>query len=118
MLRYWRIFWNRLAARIIAHVQEDPPITQQPRGLCEHHASGCYLCPREHCIGMLNDRDDPDPNKPKPFTSGHCVHGPSHNGGPGVRFNMTLHGANKYCKRAVLARGYSDIRTHDMVMED
>ena len=117
MLRYWRNFWTRAYGKNVRYMQADPAILEQPRSLCEHHAAGCYLCPRGHCIGMLNDRDHPDPNKPKPRTSARCVYGPSRNGAPGVRFNMTLQGANEYYKRQAMANGYSDVRTREMLKE-
>ena len=103
---------------MIARVQEDAPIRQQPRSVCEHHAAGCYLCPRERCIGMLNDREDPDPEKPRPSTSGHCVYMPGENGGIGMRVNMTLQGANEHYKRSAMDRGYSDISTREMILAD
>lgn len=103
---------------VIARVQEDAPIRQHPRNSCGHHAAGCYLCPREHCIGMLNNRDDPDPEKPRPFTSGHCVYMPGGNGGIGMRVNMTLQGANEYYKKRAIDRGYSDISTREMILAD
>ena len=67
---------------------------------------------------MLNDRDDPDPMKPRPSSSGRCVYTPGSNGGIGMRFNMTHTDANDYYKRAALARGYSDIRTQAMIMAE
>jgi len=112
------MFGSRLTQWVIAQVQEDAPIRQQLRSVCEHHAAGCYLCPREHCIGMLNDRDDPDLNKPRPFTLGHCVYMPGGNGGIGIRVNMTLQGANEYYRRRAVEQGYSDISTHEMIMAD
>lgn len=94
---------------VITRVQEDPPMLQQPRAMCEHHAAGCYLCPREHCTGMLNDRDDPDSTKPRPSISGWCINTPSVNDGVGMRFNMALPDANEYYKKRAMAQGYSDI---------
>lgn len=103
---------------MITRVQEDLPMLQQPRAMCEHLAAGCYLCPREHCTGMLNDREDPDPEKPRPSTSGHCVYMQGGNGGIGMRVNMTLQGANEYYKKRAIDRGYSDISTREMILAD
>lgn len=103
---------------VITQVQDDPPMFQQPRAMCEHHAAGCYLCPREHCIGMLNDREDPDPEKPRPSTSGHCIYMQGVNGGIGLRVNMTLRGANEYYRRRAMDQGYSDISTREMILAD
>lgn len=108
----------RLTQWAIAQTQEGAPVRQQLRSMCEHHAAGCYLCPREHCIGMLNDREDPDPEKPRLSTSGHCVYMPSVNGGIGLRVNMTLQGANEYYRRRAMDQGYSDISTREMILAD
>ena len=118
LIRFLEKFRRRFMQWAIAQVQEDAPIRQQPRSVCEHHAAGCYLCPREHCIGMLNDRDDPDPDKPRPFTSGHCVYMQGGNGGIGLRVNMTLQGANEYYRRRAMEQGYSDISTREMILAD
>jgi hypothetical protein len=67
---------------------------------------------------MLNDRDDPDLDKPRPFTSGHCVYMWGGNGGIGMRVNMTLQGANEYYKKCAMDQGYSDISTLEMIMAD
>lgn len=86
--------------------------------MCEHHAAGCYLCPREHCTGMLNDRENPDPEKPRPSTSGHCVYLPGVNGGIGIRVNITLQDANEYYKRRAMDQGYSDISNREMILAE
>jgi len=65
---------------------------------------------------MLNDRDDPSPDKPRPFSSGHCVYRPGVNGGIGMRFNMRLEDANEYYKKRAMDQGHSDIRTREMIM--
>lgn len=89
------------------------PVREQPRQACEHHAAGCYLCPREHCSGALNDPDDPDLTKPRSSSSGHCVY---LNGG--LRLRMSARGANDHYARQAAARGYSDISTREMLMAD
>jgi hypothetical protein len=92
------------------------PVRQQPRQACEHHTSGCYLCPREYCSGALNDCDDPDLTKPRPSSSGHCIY---LNGANGVlRLRMTARGANDYYKQKALEQGYSDISTSEMWAAD
>lgn len=92
------------------------PVRQLPRQVCEHHAAGCYLCPREHCSGALNDRDDPDLTKPRPSSSGHCVY---LNGANGVlRLRMSARGANDHYTRRAAERGYSDISTREMWAAD
>jgi hypothetical protein len=88
------------------------PVRQQPRRVCEHHAAGCYLCPREHCSGAWNDRDDPDLTKPKPSLSGHCVYRSGANGG--LRLRMSARAANDHYARQAAKRGYSDFSTHEM----
>lgn len=118
MIRFMRKTRQRWMSWVIARVQEDPPMLQQPRAVCEHHAAGCYICPREHCNGMLNDRDDPDPTKPRPSISGQCIYTPGVNGGVGMRFNMALQDANEYYKKRAMDQGYSDISTQEMIMVD
>lgn len=118
MIRFIQNLWLRWMDWVITRVQEGAPIRQQPRSSCEHHAAGCYLCPREHCTGMFNDREDPDPEKPRPSTSGHCAYMPGVNDGIGMRVNMTLRGANEYYKKQATDQGYSDISTREMIMAD
>lgn len=92
------------------------PVRQQPRKACEHHAAGCYLCPREHCDGALNDPDDPDLTKPRSASFGHCIY----IGGPdgGQRLRVSARSANDYYARQALDRGYSDISTRAMLGAD
>ncbi len=118
MLRIIKRLWQRQIEWVIARVQEDPPMLRQPRSMCEHHAAGCYLCPRDHCSGMLNNPDDPDPNKPKPHTTGHCIYFFGADGTPGMRVRMGLRDANDYYARRAIDQGYSDIRTLEMMMAD
>jgi hypothetical protein len=91
------------------------PVLQQPRKACEHHAAGCYMCPREHCSGALNDRNDPDLTKPRWSTSGHCIYP---GGLGGMRFNVSLRGANDHYARQAAERGYSDISTREIWATD
>lgn len=73
------------------------PVRQQPRKNCEHHAAGCYLCPRSRCVGALNDRDDPDLTKPRPSTSGYCI---VIRGAVGfVRLRVSMETANEHAAR-------------------
>lgn len=73
------------------------PVRQQPRKACEHHAAGCYLCPRSRCVGALNDRHDPDLTKPRPSTSGHCIFLPGPHGV--VRLRVSMETANAHAAR-------------------
>lgn len=107
----WAAVRSWLAMRVVKQ-----PVRQQPRKACEHHATGCYLCPREYCSGALNDRDDSDLTKPRPSSSGHCVY---LNGANGVlRLRMSARGANDHYTRRAAERGYSDISTREMWAAD
>lgn len=77
--------WLQAIRRWISMRVLKQPVRQQPRKECEHHAAGCYLCPREHCSGALNDRDDPDLTKPRWSSSGHCIYLSGASGGLGLR---------------------------------
>jgi hypothetical protein len=67
---------------------------------------------------MLNDRDDPDLTKPRPFISGHCVYMSGIDASIGMRVNMNLQGANEYYKRRAMDQAYSDISTRGMILAD
>lgn len=109
------IQWEALKAWFALSVLKQP-VHQQPRKACEHHATGCYLCPREYCCGALNDRDDPDLTKPRPSSSGRCVY---LNGANGLlRLRMSPRGANDHYTRQAAERGYSDISTREMWTAD
>jgi len=107
--------WEKIRNWISLNVFKQP-VRQQPRRVCEHHAAGCYLCPREHCSGALNDRGDPDRTKPRPSSSGHCVYLSGANGV--LRLRMSARSANDYYTRRAAERGYSDISTREMWAAD
>ncbi|MCU1617908.1 MAG: hypothetical protein JWO98_5448 [Frankiales bacterium] len=109
--------WKSLNAWFVLRVLKRP-VRQQPRKACEHHAAGCYLCPREYCSGALNDGDDPDLTKPRSSSSGHCVYLSGANGGLGLRLRMSARGANDHYARQAAERGYSDISTREMWSAD
>lgn len=108
--------WMRVIRHWISMNVVKQPVRQQPRKACQHHAAGCYLCPREYCSGALNDRDDPDLTKPRPTSSGHCVYLNGANGG--LRLRMSARGANDHYVRQAAERGYSDISTREMWAAD
>jgi hypothetical protein len=117
MIRMWHDLWHCIVQAIMRG-QEDPRVRQQPCAMCPHHATGCYLCPRDYCSGMLNDRDDPDPTRPRPSSSGQCVYLPGTGSRISLRLNMTHQSANAYYARRAMEQGYSDIRTLAMIMQD
>lgn len=82
--------WASIKSWISLNVLRQP-VREMPRGRCAH-STGCYLCPRTRCVGMLNDRHEPDLTKPRPSTSGHCIYV---NGEKGlIRLRVSMETAN------------------------
>jgi hypothetical protein len=78
--------WAKIKSWISLNVFKQP-VREMPRERCAH-STGCYLCPRSRCVGSLNDRDDPDLTKPRPSSSGHCIHVHGENGLVILRVSM------------------------------
>lgn len=108
--------WTRSLKRWISMGVLKQPVRWMPRGDCEHHAVGCFLCPRTHCIGALNDMDDPDLTKPRTSASGQSVHVDGADGP--IRLYMGKASANAHYARKAAARGEAPIEAHEMTSEE
>lgn len=108
--------WTRSLKRWISIRVFKQPVQWTPRSDCHHHAAGCYLCPRTHCIGELNDLHDADLTKPRTATSIRSVTMQTTIGS--IRLVMSKGNANAHYARKAAEGGEQPIEMHELTVAE